>query len=225
MILDLCGGTGMWSKPYKDNGIEVKVLTLPEFDVRDWKNHKWLTDAIKNNEIRGILAAPPCTMFSIARNDKTARKPRDLRGGMEIVQACLDIVHECLYVQFRKNGPGLKFWALENPYSGYLKRFLGEPALIFDPHEFGDPYTKKTAIWGEFNQPKKNPVKPRNFEHPTTKGARDFVSCVEHYADLKDIPSGYLEKTGYTKREVMRSMTPQGFAKAFYEANKLKNKR
>jgi hypothetical protein len=175
---------------------------------------------MKKNKVYGILAAPPCTMFSIARNDKTAKEPRDLRGGMQIVQACLDIIHEFLYKAFRKNEKGLKFWALENPYSGYLKRFLGEPKLVFDPWEYGDPYTKKTAIWGEFKIPEKKPVKKRDFEHPTTKNARDFITCVEHFSDFKKIPDGYCEKTGYSKRKVLRSMTPLGFAQQFYKANK-----
>ena len=220
IILDLCGGTGSWSRPYAEAGYDVRVLTLPDFNVLGWRDNKELIGMIENNQIYGILAAPPCTMFSIARNDTTAKSPRDLRGGMEVVQACLDIIHECLYRDFRVNGEGLKFWALENPHSGYLKRFLGKPALVFNPYEYGDPYTKKTAIWGEFKELKKNTVEPRKFEHPTTKGARDFVSCVEHYADLKQIPEGYERKTGYTKRTILRSMTPQGFAKAFYEANK-----
>jgi len=43
---------------------------------------------------------------------------------------------------------------------------------------------------------------------------------VEHFADLKKIPKGYIEKTGLTRRAVLRSMTPEGFARAFYEANK-----
>ncbi len=30
IILDLCGGTGSWSKPYKDAGYDVRVITLPE---------------------------------------------------------------------------------------------------------------------------------------------------------------------------------------------------
>ena len=33
IILDLCGGTGSWSKPYKDAGYDVRVITLPEHDV------------------------------------------------------------------------------------------------------------------------------------------------------------------------------------------------
>jgi len=220
IILDLCGGTGMWSLPYKENRYNVKVLTLPDYDITKWKEWEWLLKLIENNEIYGILCAPPCTMFSIARNDKTAKEPRDLRAGMKIVQTCLDIIHECLYHSYKKSSKGLKFWALENPYSGYLKRFLGEPYLVFQPYEYGDPYTKKTALWGQFNKPKKNPVKKRNFEHPTTKGASDFVSCVEHFTDLKNIPDGYREKTGYSKRSILRSMTPLGFANQFYKANK-----
>lgn len=157
IILDLCGGTGSWSKYYKNNGYDVRIITLPEYSVTDVvfsdeymvfnkQNYNVNDMAIKYNEVYGILAAPPCTMFSIARNDKTAKQPRDLKGGMQIVNACLEIIHNCLYNNFRV-GQGLKFWALENPYSGYLKRFLGKPALIFQPYEYGDPYTKKTAIW------------------------------------------------------------------------------
>ncbi len=138
IILDLCGGTGSWSKYYKDNGYDVRVITLPDYNVLTYEPPE---------NVYGILAAPPCTMFSIARNDKTAKTPRDLRGGMNIVNACLRIIHTCLYDNYRV-GQGLQFWALENPYSGYLKRFLGKPALVFEPYEYGDPYTKKTAIWG-----------------------------------------------------------------------------
>lgn len=33
IILDLCGGTGSWSKPYKDAGYDVRNITLPEYVV------------------------------------------------------------------------------------------------------------------------------------------------------------------------------------------------
>lgn len=33
IILDLCGGTGSWSKPYKEAGYDVRLITLPEHDV------------------------------------------------------------------------------------------------------------------------------------------------------------------------------------------------
>ncbi len=216
IILDLCGGTGSWARPYKDGGYDVRTLTLPDFDVTKWREDQEFVELLRSNTVHGILAAPPCTMFSIARNDKTAVKPRDLRHGMKIVQACLDIVHECNYDPFRKSENSLKFWALENPASGYLSRFLGNPPFIFDPSDYGDNHSKKTALWGVFNAPKK-----------TTKGtvlsgdAHNYVKSVEKYFDEKKhlIPEGYRDKTGLSMRTVVRSITPQGFAQAFYKAN------
>lgn len=112
IILDLCGGTGSWSKYYKNNGYDVRIITLPEYSVTDVvfsdeymvfnkQNYNVNDMAIKYSDVYGILAAPPCTMFSIARNDKTAKQPRDLKGGMQIVNACLEIIHNCLYNNFR----------------------------------------------------------------------------------------------------------------------------
>lgn len=160
----------------KKHGYDVRVITLPDYDVCTY---------VPPKNVYGILAAPPCTMFSIARNDKTAKEKRDLRGGMKIVNACLRIVHECLYNNY-KMGQGLQFWALENPASGYLKRFLGKPAMIFEPFEFGDPYTKKTALWGGFAEPKKNIVEP-------IKNG-NFTKNVEQFKELKQIPERILRK-------------------------------
>lgn len=50
IILDLCGGTGSWSKPYKDAGYDVRVITLPDNDVLAYRPPK---------DVYGILAAPP----------------------------------------------------------------------------------------------------------------------------------------------------------------------
>jgi hypothetical protein len=33
IILDLCGGSGSWSKPYKEAGYDVRLITLPDNDV------------------------------------------------------------------------------------------------------------------------------------------------------------------------------------------------
>lgn len=202
IILDLCGGTGAWSKPYKEAGYDVRVITYPDHDVSTYQPPK---------NVYGILAAPPCTQFSIARNDKTAKEPRDLREGMRIINACFRIIHECLYEPYRISENSLHFWALENPTSGYLKRFLGKPALEFEPCDFGDPYTKKTALWGMFNEPIKNPVEP-------TRGT--MVKFAAGFNDIKPVDPEYQKKTGYDARKIRRSITPEGFAKAFYEENK-----
>ena len=138
IVIDLCGGSGAWSKPYAESGYDVRVITLPENDVRNYQ--------LPDGNIYGILAAPPCTMFSLART--RAKTPRDLREGMEVVEACMKLIWEA-----RTRGT-LKFWALENPL-GYLRQFLGKPAFCFEPYQFGHPYSKKTDIWGYFNAPKK----------------------------------------------------------------------
>ena len=88
IILDLCGGTGAWSKPYKDNGYEVINVTLPEYDVRLYQ---------PPDNVYGILAAPPCTMFSLTRTK--AKRPRDLKEGMELVRACLNIIWSCMEIK------------------------------------------------------------------------------------------------------------------------------
>lgn len=218
IILDLCGGTGSWSKPYKDAGYTVFVLTLPEYDVERVKDTFpfFVQKMMSQGKIYGILAAPPCTMFSIARNDKTAKEKRDLKKGLGTVNACLEVIAECLYNPYQVEKNSLKFWALENPYTGYLKRFLGNPPYVFDPSDFGENHSKKTALWGMFNEPKK-----------TTKGkvvkgdANNYVKSVEKFFDEKKhlIPEGYKQKTGLSMRTIVRSITPQGFAEASFKAN------
>lgn len=54
VILDLCGGTGSWSRPYALNGYDVKVVTLPDYDVREFSY---------DGDVYGILCAPPVQNF------------------------------------------------------------------------------------------------------------------------------------------------------------------
>ena len=104
IILDLCGGTGAWSVPYREAGYDVRNITLPEYDVRTYKPPQ---------NVYGILAAPPCDQFSFA---KTTGKPRDLQRGFEIVKACLEIIWKVqmkLKSPYAKETP-LKFWAIKS---------------------------------------------------------------------------------------------------------------
>ena len=55
IILDLCGGTGSWSKPYKDAGYDVRLITLPDYDVRTFDATYDLKIDEKN--VHGILAS------------------------------------------------------------------------------------------------------------------------------------------------------------------------
>ena len=182
IILDLCGGSGAWSKNYKNAGYDVRVITWPD-DVRLYRKPK--------ERIYGILAAPPCDHFSVSGAQCWKEKDNNGRtlDGISIMDACVRIIFVCDPV----------FWCLENPV-GRMKYYLGNPVMLFNPCDFGDSYTKKTLLWGKFNVPEKNYVEP---ERVCSQGS-------------------WLMKLGgkseRTKR--LRSITPPGFAKAFFNANK-----
>jgi len=206
IILDLCGGTGAWSKKYKEAGYIVINVTLPYYDLLKTKiegdyiifqggSAKPLK--VRISDVYGILAAPVCTMFSIART--RAKTPRDFREGMELVKACLNIIWECRYDH------KLAFWAIENPM-GILRQFLGKPVFTFNPCDFGDNYTKKTDLWGYFNLPKKKPINlNKNQLEKNKSNGRKLPS-------ISDITN--------STQAGKRAVTPAGFAKAFYEGNK-----
>ena len=214
IILDLCGGTGAWSKSYKDAGYDVRLITLPEYDIIeteiDSNKELWFKgfkegQLIKEmpilcNEVYGILAAPPCTVFSKAAwNIK--KKERKFNEGMEIVEACFKVIWT-----IQKKGAPLKFWALENPM-GYLYNFLGYPHFYFQPWQFGEKgmtATKRTAIWGYFNKPVK------------TVHKRTIPKINSHSQANKQLPEN---KEWYAASAEKRAITPAGFAKAFFKAN------
>lgn len=213
IVLDLCGGTGAWSQPYVDAGYSVHVLTLPHYDVKKvyWHDSRILFVGLNGapdksfdyREIYGVFAAPPCTMFSRART--TAKTPRDFKEAMETVRACLEIIWR---IQF-KSPYTLKFWAMENP-AGHLQRFLGKPPFKFHPYDFGDPHSKQTFIWGNFNLPKKSPI---------TLNEEQVRRSRNNTRKLPEIPEGYVRDPNMKPVQIKRSITPSGFAKAFFKAN------
>lgn len=228
IILDLCGGTGAWSKPYKDAGYIVQNITLPKYNVNDYKFRDdkglYFTDCnggylgLAINNIYGILAAPPCTMFSLARTK--AKNARDLKEGMKCVRVCLDIIWGCMEKQqdTRKKTVSLKFWCMENP-NGMLKYFLGKPVFKFNPYDFGDRYQKKTCLWGYFEEPKKNPVKLNKEEKIKFATNSQKLKSLPLYNPMFN-PDDYVLPPDMNYRQARRAITPRGFAKAFYEANK-----
>lgn len=141
-ILDLCGGTGSWSKPYLEAGYDVELVD-PLHDGRDARLLQRLTGCF-----RGVLAAPVCTVFSYARN-RYPPTDAELLAALSLVDAC----HRIIRVQ----APA--WWALENPRNK-LRRYLGPARLEFYQWEYGDAGHKPTCIWGDFTVPRKQP-KPR----------------------------------------------------------------
>lgn len=176
-IVSLCDYSGSWSRPYREGGYDVIQV-----DIRNGADVR-LFEKLPH-PVRGVLAAPPCTHFASSGARWWSDKGEGaLIEGLAIVDACLRVIiaHKPLW------------WVLENPV-GRLNRYLGEPRMSFDPADYGDPYTKRTLLWGEFTEPLKYPVE-------ATEGSK-----------LWRLPPS-------NDRQHLRSITPQGFAQAFYEAN------
>lgn len=189
VILSLCDYTGNWSQPYVDAGYRVIRIDIQKGqDVRLLKR--------LDDPIHGILSAPPCTHFSRAGAQFWKEKgDAALLEGLSIVDACLRIVMAHSPV----------WWVLENPI-GRLKDYLGEPVYKFDPCEFGDPWTKRTWLWGKFAPPV--PI--------TCPQARRGIA-----KEKASLAPGWLgdKTTRESSRSVQRSATPKGFSQAFFEAN------
>ena len=183
IILDLCGGTGAWSQPYKEAGYDVRLVTLPDEDVRLFK--------VPEERVWGILAAPPCTEFAVSGARWWEGKSEELLvAALSIVDACLRIITVC----------EPQWWALGNPV-GRLVHYIGPPRLTFNPCDYGDPWTKRTLLWGQFKEPELDPVEPEFIE----AGGKRFSKFA------------YLPPS--EDRAKLRAITPPGFARAFFEAN------
>ena len=181
-ILSLCDYTGSWSKPYGEAGYEVIQVDLQH--GQDVRTLEFI------GPVHGILAAPPCTHLASSGARWWASKgPEALMEALAVADACLRAV--ALY--------NPTWWALENP-TGRLSRYYGPPAFSFDPCDFGDPYTKRTHLWGKFVPPM-----------PLWTGGDKSVYPSEGSKMHKLPPS--------KDRANLRSATPEGFARAFFEAN------
>ena len=202
-ILSLFDYSGTWSQPYADAGYDVICLDkqIEGIDVSDFCVEYLAEELELPPFVYGIIASVPCTEIACSGARWFAEKDQDGR-----TDKAIDLVEKTLATVEYYSGDcgdeeteefGLKFWAIENPV-GRMHRLV--PVMenfgpwYFQPCDYGDPYTKKTGLWGEFNRNLKlNPVEP-------TLGSK-----------MHNIPPG-------PERQKSRSKTPEGFAQAFFEA-------
>ena len=203
IILDLCGYKGAFSQFYKKAGYQVYIIdnfiAKGELDVRLYS-----PQTLGISEVYGILASPPCTHLAGSGARWWAEKgTKALLEALSIVDACLRIIW--LYKP--------KFWVLENPV-GRLTRYLGKPKMYFHPCDFGDPWTKKTCLWGNFNIPEKNSVEPcKNIP----KGSHCQDITYSRLLKQGKNPIHYMPPS--KDRSQLRSIIPAGFAQVFFKAN------
>src|SRR5437870_5082538 len=133
-VIDLCCGTGAWSRAFMRLGFRAIG-----FDIRRWRGHSYpgeliLQDVrdIDGRKLSGctcIVASPPCTEFSYARPPW----PQDLQPrSLEVVHACIQIACDARAPLVLENVLGLRRW-LGAPRHHYGKFYLwgdGVPALL-----------------------------------------------------------------------------------------------
>lgn len=200
-ILSLFDHTGRWSQPWRDAG-----FTVEQWDLQSGRDVLAIDATYLDSlgDVYGILAAPPCTHFSGSGACWWPAKDADgrTRQGIRLVTKTLAII---AYLQ-------PVFYAIENPV-GRMGRLVfrlpAEPVMYFNPADYAkladDPrdeqYTKKTGLWGRFIKPTATML-GRDYSLPAVDGSK--------LHRLSPSP----------QRAALRSVTPQGFARAFYQANR-----
>lgn len=204
IILQLCADTGSDTKPYQDD---------PNYEVRLIGSEIGVENYHVTEPIYGIVANPVCLEFSTARAGGKARNPQE---GMFLVNECLRIIEEA------KEFGELKFWVIENPAKGVLKDYLGAPKFQYEPWHFGSPWTKKTALWGEFNIPDRVysdwadvPKLDGLYQRPGRGKPSLAFMHKSHYHKIPEFQSLPVPESDME----FRSLCSQKFAQAFKKAN------
>ena len=201
-ILHLCADIGSDSYPYKQAGYNV-VCIGKDIGVENYH---------PNGKIYGVIANPVCTEFSIASG---FHHVKDYEKGLFLVRHCQRIIEEC-------PKEDLQFYVIENPASGKLKDYLGKPDYVYEPWWYGDPWSKKTALWGKFNIPQRKYMKwqdvPKNLNLYVRPGRGKASIAFLHKSARQYIEN--MKPFEVENDADFRSICPQEFAHAFFESNK-----
>jgi hypothetical protein len=194
--------SGQWARPYFEAGYNVICLDLKHGnDIRDFCVQH-LLEELGISEVYGLLCGVPCTEF--ANSGARWFKEKDLDGRTD---AAIELVHQTLRtVEFFDP----EFWVVENPI-GRLPKLVKELSVkpfYFNPCDYGkgidgEDYTKKTGLWGKFTPPTVENIGEDRSVFPA-QGSK-----------MHKLYGGKSERT-----KKLRSITPLGFARAFFECNR-----
>ena len=232
IVWSLFDGSGIMGLPWAEAGHTVYCFNADGADHGDYAvagakvSHRnihyvnaWLDRAFIASAINGafgdrpdiIFAFPPCTDLAVSGAAHFERK-RKLDPDFQV-----NAVRTCRVAQRLADVFGVPYM-IENPVS-VLSTMWRRPDHTFHPYEFGgllpendqhpffpeiikprDAYPKKTCLWtgGGFVMPRARPV-----------------SVAAGYSEQHNRLGG---KSTLTK--TIRSLTPRGFARAVFEANK-----
>lgn len=214
IIVSLFDYTGAWSQPWVDAGYQVlrfDIKTGSDILTDDFFWNRLTEIREEGKEVYGVLSATPCTTFagSGARwweglHDKESPEAvakvfgeRALSSG-----AKSPLEYNLMLVRASRDAIALAaptgFHVLENPI-GRIETAakLPPPRARFHPYNFGDPYTKYTQLFGDFDT--------------------DLPFANVDPVDGSKVQSKFRGDDPLGKEN--RSTTPEGFAYAFFIAN------
>lgn len=185
-VISLFDASGVMSRPWEEAGYNVIRYDIQNGDDINDFNAEMLLERHGDDNVWAVIAQPPCTDFASSGAQWWAEK--DAKGLTEISN---ELVRQTMRTLELFHPP---VWWLENPV-GRMQKLNGlpDPVLSFDPWHFGDPWTKRTSYWGNFNP-----------KLPTA-----MVEPVEGSKVHKLSSSAKFE----------RSLTPEGVAYAMFMAN------
>lgn len=200
VILHLCADLGSDSYPYQlDSNYEV-IKIGKDIGVENYH---------PDRPIYGVIANPVCTEFSTANGFDKKRTP-----DLTLLKECQRVIKEA----------NPKWWVIENPFNGTMKDYLGKPDFVYQPWEFGSPWTKKTALWGNFNKPEKLYKKwgdvTKNLNLYVRPGRGKPSLAFLHKSAIYNIPE-FEPFINYVNCDAdLRSLCSQWFAIEFYKSNR-----
>lgn len=214
VILSLFDYTGAWSQPWVEAGFTVLRFDVKTGDdiLRDPIENRIREHVQEGRTVYGVLSACPCTTFTVSGARWWAplhdvESPEALRkvfgewaaaSGAKSARQYNAMLAERTKELVRIANPS-GFHVLENPIGRIeTEARLPPPTLRFDPFQYGDPYTKRTQLWGAFN--------PRLPTAPVVP-----VEGTKIQSQLRGTDA---------KQKEERSVTPEGFAYAFFVANR-----
>jgi hypothetical protein len=217
VIVSLCDYSGRWTLPWQRAGHTVLLYDLKRGDdvtkLTPSDVVKYARYAVaytpgadpQRAEVYAVLAAPPCTDFSVSGAQYWPAKDADgtTDRALAVLDACVRIA----------TALAPNRWMLENSVGRIpkLRPALGKPRVYVDPYQFAhladnpetERYTKKTGLWGCFDA--------AMFRSLSQENGGPVRVCAQ---------GSWLQKLGgkSERTKELRSMTPVGLAQACHAA-------
>jgi hypothetical protein len=195
IVLSLCDRTGIMVQPWLEAGYECWIVDV-QHPAGEHRHGKFVCIGADVRDHRLVFPLDTAIVFAFPPCTHLAnsgnRYKRD--KGLEALYEALGLVIACKRICEASGAP----WMIENPI-GSLSTYWREPDATFHPWEYTTPKEKKrTCLWAG-----------NNFVIPQR----------QVFTEPADVQESTWKMPPSVDRGDKRSITPEGFARAVFEAN------